>query len=809
MSGLVPVAGATGTAQFNTASGDWPVLQVSNYTKYPGSNSNWARTVSADPSDILSFLIFYHNTSNVTAYNTRLKLNLSPTVSSGNVLTAVVSADNAYSSGGSINIYLNYGSNLSLTLVSGSARLYTGSSSTLTAIPFGQSGDEVVTAFNGLRVGDIGPGNSGYVVVRAQLGGYTQSNPTPQGNVPSVSTNSSSNISISGATLNGSVNPNNSGTTAWFEYGPTQSLGYTTSTFSIGGGNSQTSYSASVFNLTSNTAYYYRAIAQNSYGTSRGSVLSFTTQADQIQQPQVSAPFARTEGTSGVSTASVTLLGAANPNGASTEAWFEYGTTQSFGSSTSRQSIGSGTSFSNFSFSLTSLSQNTTYYFRAVAQNNLGTNQGTILSFTTQSGQTSGSTPLVNTTSSSGISTSSATLYGSVNPNNSSTTAWFEYGQTQSFGYTTSSSSIGSGNSYSSFSASIFNLSPNTTYYFRAVAQNSYGTNYGSVLSFSTGSQYVSGNSPFVTTNSASVISVNSATLYGSANPNNSYATGWFEYGTSGYLGNTTSSFTLGSGNSYQSYSSTVFNLYQNTTYYYRAVAQNSYGTAYGALLTFATGTSQATASQDLSGIAYSLSQLTSALAKLNAMVGGLGANRVTERVIEKVEVASTAGSDLAKLTFTADKESLDPGDKVVFTVQIEPLDNLTNTILAVKLDPGFEFESTSASSYSKSENTFTYNLGSVQAGSTQVFKINAHLSSDFNKDDAEDGVVSSTATLAYADASGNAKTPLFSSLDIKVGGAGFFAGIFDALPGGATVTILLIAFLVLLVAIAIKKLLN
>ncbi len=312
-----------------------------------------------------------------------------------------------------------------------------------------------------------------------------------------------------------------------------------------------------------------------------------------------------------------------------------------------------------------------------------------------------------------------------------------------------------------------------------------------------------------VNTNSASAISTSSATLYGSANPNNSFATGWFEYGASGSLGSATSRFTLGSSNSYQSYYATIFNLFPNTTYYYRAVAQNGYGTAYGPLLTLTTGTNQVMTNQDLSGLSNSLSQLTVALARLNGLVGGLGANRVTERVIERVEVASSAGSDLAKLTFIADKESLDPGDKIVFTVKIEPFINLTKAILAVKLDPGFEFESTSVSSYSKSENTLAYNLSGVATGSVQTFAINARLKSDFKANDAKDGKITSAATFSYADANGNVKTPLFSSLDVKIGGMGLLAGIFAALPGGAAVTILLIAFLILLIAIMIRKLLN
>ncbi len=411
----------------------------------------------------------------------------------------------------------------------------------------------------------------------------------------------------------------------------------------------------------------------------------------------------------------------------------------------------------------------------------------------------------------SGITDSSATLHGSGDPNGSSTTGWFEYGTTTSLNYTSASRSLGSGTSETDYSVNISGLSHGRTYYYRAVVQNSYGMDRGSILSFTTDEdQQDSGDEPLVNTKSASNISTSSATLRGSVNPNDSSTTAWFEYGTSKSLGYTTSSFSLGSGDSYQSYSTTVFDLDDGRTYYYRAVARNDYDTVRGSLLTFTTDEDQITDDQDLSGIAYSLSQLTSALARLNAMVGGLGTSRVTERVIERVEVvSSTVGSDLAKLTFTADKKSLDPGDEVVFTVQIEPLTNLTNAVLAVKLDPGFEFESTSANSYSKLENTFTYNLGSVPAGNTQLFKINAHLSSDFDKDNAEDGVITSTAVFSYADANGNAKTPLFSSLDIKVGGAGFFAGLFAALPGGAVAAILLIALLILLVAIAIRKLLS
>ncbi|MEI8270151.1 MAG: IPT/TIG domain-containing protein, partial [bacterium] len=87
------------------------------------------------------------------------------------------------------------------------------------------------------------------------------------------------------------------------------------------------------------------------------------------------------------------------------------------------------------------------------------------------------------------ISKYSAVLNGSINPNNNMTTAWFEYGTSYNLGtYSdTNHDYFGSGGSYSILSQSALNLSPNTTYYFRAVANNYAGTIRGSIFSFTTG----------------------------------------------------------------------------------------------------------------------------------------------------------------------------------------------------------------------------------------------------------------------------------------------------------------------------------
>jgi uncharacterized repeat protein (TIGR01451 family) len=75
-----------------------------------------------------------------------------------------------------------------------------------------------------------------------------------------------------------------------------------------------------------------------------------------------------------------------NPNGGLTSGWFEYGPSPILGLRTAQLPLGSGSSFMPFSYAVSGLLPNTTYYYRAVAQNQAGTSQGNILSFVTTGG---------------------------------------------------------------------------------------------------------------------------------------------------------------------------------------------------------------------------------------------------------------------------------------------------------------------------------------------------------------------------------------------------------------------------------------
>lgn len=106
-------------------------------------------------------------------------------------------------------------------------------------------------------------------------GCHNASPPEPQ--PPTATTSSATDVTTTGATLGGTVNPNGAETTYSFEHGLTASYGSTTQPASAGAGTSPVSASASISGLLPGTTYHYRIAATNSAGTSQGSDQTFTT----------------------------------------------------------------------------------------------------------------------------------------------------------------------------------------------------------------------------------------------------------------------------------------------------------------------------------------------------------------------------------------------------------------------------------------------------------------------------------------------------------------------------------------------------
>ncbi|EKD24237.1 MAG: hypothetical protein ACD_81C00073G0002 [uncultured bacterium] len=725
---FAPVASVS-AATFNTSANDYPTLQISNYTRNPESNVNWSNAVAANAGEVVSFLVYYHNTASDTANGTTVRVQLPTGAFTTTTITGGVSASNASTVNG--NVSVNLSSSQTMTFIPGSVSWYPNKSATPRALLNGQSGSEVVSG--GLSVGNIAGGwaSQGYVTFRAQVNNSGGTGGGNNGTVASVSTNSAVSIGQNYATLQGNANPNNSNTTVWFEYGTSQSFGNTAGNQTIGSGAASTNVSAYVQNLSSNTTYYYRAVAQNSYGTTYGNTLSFTTQPfnNGGGNNNGSVAFVTTNPATAVAYNNAVLNGSVNPNNSNTSVWFEYGTTQSFGNTAGSQTLGSSnytTTITGYAYNLT---PNTTYYYRVVGQNSSGTTYGNTLNFTTQSSgyNTSGNTPLVYTNAANSVTTNSATFNGSVNPNNSYANAWFEYGMTQSLGYTTGYQAIGSSNYATTLTGSVTSLASNTTYYYRAVAQNSYGTTYGNTLSFTTGgsSTNTSGIAPYVTTRAAQSVFRNSALIDSSVNPNGSLGTSWFDWGATTAFGSRTIIRPIGQANYADNHSAILSGLNAGTTYYYRAVAQNAYGTTYGNTLTLT----------------------TTADSIVPVVINN--PTPVQPRVI--VQQTASGVAPTVTLTPSIDKKNPRGGDEIEYTIQYrnEMASPITNVTLRVELPSEVTYDTATLKPSVSTDNSVTFDLGTITANTQGVITIKAIVNRTI---DAEDTLIFG-ATINYTNA--------------------------------------------------------
>jgi len=168
----------------------------------------------------------------------------------------------------------------------------------------------------------------------------TVGTPAPVGSAPTAKTLAATGITRTAANLNGEVTPNKVPTQFWFEYGETQNLGLVSALQQAGSGSVKVPESLALSNLAPATTYYFRLNAQNSFGTTNGSILNFKTSGPPLT---VSVPVVTTQVAGAVATTTATLRGTVNPVGAQT-----------------------------------------TYYYRMVAQNAGGIVRGAALSFKTK-----------------------------------------------------------------------------------------------------------------------------------------------------------------------------------------------------------------------------------------------------------------------------------------------------------------------------------------------------------------------------------------------------------------------------------------
>jgi hypothetical protein len=329
-------------------------------------------------------------------------------------------------------------------------------------------------------------------------------------------------------------------------------------------------FTSHITGLTLETTYYVRAYATNDVsGTNYGNQVEFTTTGN---TPTVTTGVVSsiTE-TGATASASVTNAGSSSV----TSRGVCYSTVQNPTTSSSCVNSGSGTG--SFSVTLSGLSTNTTYYVRAYATSNVGTSYSSQVEFTTLAGP-----PSVSTGSVSGINSSGASVAGNVTDSGGATITarGVCYAKTQN--PTTSNSCVASGSGIGMFLATITGLSPGIMYYVRAFATNSAGTAYGSQTTFTTMATI-----PSVITGSVSNLTATSATVAGEVTSGGGavVTTRGICYATS--QNPTTSNTCVATGSSLGAFTAAITGLTTGTTYYFRAFATNSIGTAYGAQHSF------------------------------------------------------------------------------------------------------------------------------------------------------------------------------------------------------------------------------
>lgn len=336
-------------------------------------------------------------------------------------------------------------------------------------------------------------------------------------------------------------------------------------------------FTSSISGLNPNTTYYVRAYATNNAGTSYGSQVTFTTPLN------VTAPVVNTSAVTGITSNTASSGGEVTDDGnaAVTSRGICWNTSQNPSISGNKTTDGTGTGA--FSSNLTGLNGNTTYYVRAYATNSAGTSYGTEVTFTT--GQNI-SSPVVTTNSVSSITTTSVTAGGEVTADGGATVTARGICWNTTPNPTTSHSKSINGTGSGAFTSGITGLIPNTTYYVRAYATNIAGTSYGPEVSFTTNPVI---NLPFVNTGAITSVTTNSAASGGEVT-----SSGGAEVTARGICWSTSQNPTTNSnkttdGTGTGQFTSSMYGLSGNTTYYVRAYATNSAGTNYGMQLSFKT----------------------------------------------------------------------------------------------------------------------------------------------------------------------------------------------------------------------------
>jgi hypothetical protein len=422
----------------------------------------------------------------------------------------------------------------------------------------------------------------------------------------SVSTGTSTNNET--ATLNGTVSPQGVSMVWYFEFDDDSDFtpsGSDATDVQEVPGTPGTSNANTTVNVTFNATglnhtktYYYRTVGVASVGT--GDALVETYLYGVTRQFSYGSPAAPTITNISCGNTSLSVAFTAGSANGGTITNYQY-------------SINGGDTFTSLAtpattspISITGLTNGTEYSvsIRAITSTKTGADSATVAA-------TPCGTPSSTTTAATNVQPTTATLNGHLTGNgNPLASISFTWGtsSTLASGNTTTAATTtslpGTANAYPVF-ANLTGLTGGTTYYFQVSGTytNGQNTTSGGILSFVTPANVVP---PTATTDPASNVAEQTATLNGTGTSNGASSTVTFTWGTSSTLasGTTTTAASqspLASGATSSPVTLNLTGLTGGTTYYFRVTITNSNGTANGIIRSFTTPVATTTTSSTTS----------------------------------------------------------------------------------------------------------------------------------------------------------------------------------------------------------------
>jgi hypothetical protein len=283
-------------------------------------------------------------------------------------------------------------------------------------------------------------------------------------------------------------------------------------------------------------------------------------------------PYATTGPTSTVGHTTATITGHLfdGGRGAITGCHFEYGETETFEiGSVPCEPGGPYGPEADVTANLAGLTPETTYHYRLVASNGTSSAEGAERTFKPQIVNDAKTEPAIN------LSNEGAELVGSYGGDGTDTKFHFELGTSTFYSRSTPQQDAGSPTGAQTLGpVAVAGLQPATTYHFRLVASNAFGTTYGQDRVFTTFAR------PLVGSLSSSTPTPTTAVLSAQIDPRGGDTTYHFEYGpTTAYgVSAPVPDPGIGATPGNQEVTLELQNLEARTTYHFRVVAQNNFG---------------------------------------------------------------------------------------------------------------------------------------------------------------------------------------------------------------------------------------